>query len=98
MVIVLVGLKVSRHLGARVVVAAPDIKGLVLVAAVEDVLVASHIPADSVDGGEHGQAQPLALVLLRDGDFFYVTDEAAVVNAVGCVIRRYEVSKAGRWM
>lgn len=56
------------------------VEGLVLGATIQNVLVAAYILANTVESLNHLQAQPFALVLLGDGDFFYVTNEAAAMD------------------
>lgn len=63
------------------------IERLILCAAIQNVLVAAHTPPNTVEGLNHLEAQALALMLLRDGDFFYVTDEAATMDAAMCHVK-----------
>lgn len=63
-------------------IATLDVERFVLGAAVQDVLVAPNRLAHSVDRRKHRQAEPLALMGGGDGDFFYMADQAAVVDAV----------------
>lgn len=81
-VVILCDIEVSRHLRARIVVTASDVKRLVLGAAVEDVLVTPHVLPQVVDRSKHGQPQPFSLVLFRYSDFLYVADQASVMDAM----------------
>lgn len=80
--IVVVGIvKIVRHLGARVVIAALGVKRLVLRTAVENVLVAADVFSNGIKGLDHLEAQLLALVFFGDGDLFDMADESTVVDA-----------------
>lgn len=73
---------VMRHLGSRVVILALDVERLLVDAAVEDRLITAEVFGHGVERSEHSLAKVFALLLLRNGHFFDVAAEPAVVDAV----------------
>lgn len=70
-----------HHFHTRFSVAALVVELLLFRAAVEDRLRAAGSLGDAVESLEHKETQTLALVRLRDADFFDVADNGTVVNA-----------------
>lgn len=62
------------------------VEGLIFCATIQNVLVAAYILANAVESLNHLQAQSFALVLLGDGDFFYMTNEAAAMDAARLLV------------
>lgn len=74
-------LVVVRHLQAGPPEAALDVEALVVLAAVEDRLVAARLYGDVVERLDEAQAQLLALLVLGDGDVLDVPDRPEIVDA-----------------
>jgi len=72
---------VVRHLEAGPLEAAFDIETLVVLAAVEDGLVAARLGRDEVERLDDAQAQLLALLVLGNGDVFDVSNLTEIVDA-----------------
>lgn len=73
------------HLQSCPLVSALDIESLVRFAAVENAFVAADLLGDEVEGLNQFQAEFLALLVLRDGDVFDVSDESEMMNAIGAL-------------
>lgn len=63
-------------------ISALDIKRFVLGSAVENVLVATEVLAEGIEGVDHFQAELFSLVFLGDGDLFDVADKTAIVDTI----------------
>lgn len=79
-----VALVVVGHLQPSLAEAALDVEALILLAAVEDALVAADVGGDKVEGLDDAQAKLLALLVLGDGDVLDVSHGAEVVDAGSC--------------
>lgn len=73
-------LDVVDHFHAGAVIAAFLVKCLLLLAAVEDGLVAAGVVGDGVEGVHEQAAEASALVLLGDANLLDMADSAAVMN------------------
>jgi hypothetical protein len=74
---------VVGHLESGPAETALHVEALVVLAAVEDGLVAADLLGDEIEGLDEAQAELLALLVLGDGDVLDVADEAEVVDALG---------------
>lgn len=77
-----------RHLQARPPEAALDVEALIRLAAVQYTLVTSHTLRYEVKGLYDLQAELLALLILRHGDIFDVSDLPKIVDTTSSVRTR----------